>query len=211
MSSAEETKKSKASWLLLPMMGNDCSYFDFERLVDCYSSYREMREYNKHLFLLYSYGKIENLDTDELQKINDFEEKLQKDHNNNKFIDMIDVSTEHSLFIYELNEKYIKDFEIFKSSKYSKLSPEYKEQIIKFHTPENRRDLTAVLNRDQTMLRNIHKNLGCRKVNKGNCKCTSENYTECRYFDYFKFDFNKHEVWSLIGRNEELTKDKYKI
>lgn len=206
-----KSSKNYSSFLILPMLGRNFEYFDFSgRFINAYIKYNEKEEYFNHIFLLYDYPEIDNLEPEELEKMVLFEEKLKQDFGTIHFKELLDVSKEHIVAIYEITDKEnLEQFEIFKQSKYSYLSPTYKEQIIKFHSTNNIAGITKVLNRDKGMLANIHRELGCKKHNE--CKCKETNYLQCKQFENFEFDFNTSECWGLIGDNEVLNKDKYKI
>lgn len=206
----KKSEKTKASFLCLPMLNQDYKYFDFSgKFVNAYIKFEGKEDLDSHLFLLYQYPDLQDLDPDDLEKMLALESKLQTDLGAGKYIETIDISKTHIVVIYEIiKEEYLKELNIFKSSKYSQLSPKYKEEIIKFHNPINSAAITSVLSRDKRMLMNIHRELGCKKE-ICNCKKDTNDYIVCKHFAPFNFDLNTSECWGEIDDKEILTKDKY--
>jgi hypothetical protein len=198
----QHSKKNKASFLVLPMLGPDQDYFDWSGLfINCYVQDANYPEYNNHIVLLYKYPEV--LSANNIQQILRMEEKLFR----NLDSDMVfryEPDTEHSVFIFEVPKKYQEDYDWFMYGKYSKMSPGYKNKILSFHTESSSKGIIGVLTRDKTMLKNLHKNLGCMKQQ---CKCNSSNYEDCKSFNSYEFDFSKAEVWDKVGEEEILTID----
>lgn len=208
-----ESTKNKLSFLLLPMLGGNWNDYGFSgnSFINCYYKFKgKEEEFDNCIFLLYKYPDLKEDDGEELEKILKLEENLKKDLNGNKFLQCLDVNEEHIVLIYKINERYLTEYNTLLQSKYSYLSPKYKEEIIKFHNPINIPGITKVLNRDKEMLANIHKDLGCKK-SKADCNCKASNYMICNHFVNFEFDFDKQEVWGQLDDKEVLSKDKFKI
>jgi hypothetical protein len=197
-----KSQKNKASFLILPMLGPDQSYFDWSGfLVNCYVQDSNYPEYNNHIVLLLKYP--EYLNSNNLSKIIEMENKLHADLGH-LLVKRYEPDTHHSVFIYNVPKEYQDDYDWFMYSRYSKMSKQYKEKVIKFHADTSLVGITGVLYRNQSMLMNVHKNLGCMAEK---CKCNFMNYLKCNNFSPYTFDFNKAEVWGAIDDSEFLDID----
>lgn len=195
----QPSRKNKSSFLILPMLGPDQSYFDWSGFfVNCYVQDANFPEFNNHIVLLYKYGKI--TEPNIIPKIIQIENRLFKDLEA-PLVHRYEPDTEHSVFIYDVPKKYQNDYDWFMYSKYSKISPAYKNKVLDFHAGSNIKGILGVLSRDKTMLKNLHKNLGCMQKE---CKCNSQTYIHCNHFSDFELDFNTAEVWDKIGSDEVL-------
>jgi hypothetical protein len=195
----ERPKKNKASFLILPMLGPDQSYFDWSGLlVNCYIQDANYPEYNNHIVLLLNYP--EYLNDNNLGKIVSMENKLYRDLDH-LLVKRYEPDVHHSIFIYNVPREYQDDYDWFMYSRYSKMSPKYKNKVVDFHVGSPTKGIIGVLSRNDHMLRNVHKNLGCLAIE---CKCASNTYLRCKHFSDYPFDFNKAEVWGNIGEEEIL-------
>jgi hypothetical protein len=191
---AEKSKKTKSSYLLLPLLGENRDYFDFTKgLVCTYIQCKNHPEYKTHLFLEY------NLSTYSTEYIENLEERICKELNDCPFEKIIDIDHDKTVYIYDLS-KHIEIYDFFLLGKYSKFNVKYKEQILNFHQGQAK-GITSVLNRSQIMLKNIHKSLGCMA---NVCSCNNLTYLNCKNFNNFPFDFDNLECWGRIGSEEIL-------
>lgn len=196
----QHSKKNKSSFLILPMLGPDQSYFDWSgSFLNCYIQDENYPEYNNHIVLLYKYPEV--LSPKNVAAVIKMEEKLFRELNA-PMVHRYDPDTQHSVFIYEVPKEYQEDYDWFMYGKYSRMSAGYKNKILSFHTESSSKGIIGVLTRDKTMLKNIHKNLGCMKAE---CNCNSTNYLDCKYFSDYVFDFHKAEVWDRINEDEILS------
>ena len=195
---SQKEQKNKSSFLVLPMLGYNKDFFGWSKnLVNCYIKDLNYPEFDNHIILKYNYPKMLN------EK--DIQDMITQEANLNEVSEFLihryEPSVSSSVFIYQVPKQYQDDYDWFRYGKYSKLSPKFKEQILDFHQGSNIKGIIGVLSRNQVMLRNLHKNLGCMSEI---CKCKHNNYMSCKKFQDFVFDFNKLEIWSIPGEEEIL-------
>jgi hypothetical protein len=196
----QKSQKNKASFLLLPMLGPNQSYFDWSGLfVNCYIKDNNYPEYDNHIILLFQYPEIIN--TNDLNKIINIENVLYNDLSH-LFVKRYEPDTKNSVHIYKVPEEYQNDYDWFRYSKYSKMSSKYKNKVLTFHQGYPMSGLLGILSRSQIMLQNVHKNLGC--LNDKRCVCNYSNYLNCKHFNNYYFNFKEAEVWSAINKEEVL-------
>ena len=194
----QKSKKNKSSFLLLPLLGFDRNYFDFDKgLITTYIQCKNLPKLNSHLFLEYD---LSNYSTEEIESL---EERICKTLNDCNFIETIDVDFNKTIYVYDLSY-HLETYDLFLFGKYSQMNVPYKEQILSFHQNQAT-GIVSILNRSQTMLRNIHKSLGCMA---DECSCKIINYQSCKNFSNFDFDFDKSECWGRIGAEEILIYNK---
>jgi hypothetical protein len=195
---SQKEQKNKCSFLILPMLGYNKDFFGWSKnLVNCFIKDLNYPEYDNHIILKYEYPKVLN------EK--DIQDMVTQEANLNELSDFLvkryEPSVNSSVFIYLVPKEHQSDYDWFRYGKYSKLSPKFKEQILSFHQGTNIKGIIGVLSRNQVMLKNLHKNLGCMSES---CKCKHYNYTSCNKFKDYTFDFDKSEIWSIPGEEEIL-------
>ena len=103
----------------------------------CFIGDKDYPELDNHVFLLYEFtGHTWFLE---------FETKL-KDHD--QFITGYEPDKKHSMYVYEIPEKYKDDLALLKQSKYSQIKDSAKQQILSFYQevyPESVKTLENVL------------------------------------------------------------------
>jgi hypothetical protein len=134
------SKLTKASYFLMPTIGETRSYFMWSKhFVNCFIS-TESDIYLDHgcdlpcVYLLYRFSKS-------IQYSN-FEKKIQS---NELFIGMYDVDPFHVLYVLKIPEHLFDEYEQFMKGKYSKFHVKYKEQILTFHNAPRTSDLYGIL------------------------------------------------------------------
>jgi hypothetical protein len=196
----QKSSKNKASFLILPMLADAKEFFDWQDLlINCYVQDLNYPKFNNHIIVAFDYSNVEN----NVAKIQELEYRI---YNNlaEELVYKYNLNETTTVFIFNVPKKHQEDYDMFIFSKYSKMSTEYKNKILKFHDT-NISGLTGVLNRSHLMLQNIHRNLGCLN---SQCKCTFANYLQCSKYSYFEFNFKKAEVWGVIDEKEVLQKPK---
>lgn len=109
------------SWAyLLPMLEDDIQ--KFRGLVAVYIGNKFMPELTNHIFVLLRHS--ENREFLRYEK----SLELHKDYHG-----FYDPDKYHVMFIFNVPKEHQKDYNLFKNSKFSELSEEYKQKIIRFH------------------------------------------------------------------------------
>lgn len=195
---SQKEQKNKASFLVLPMLGFNKDFFGWSNnLVNCYIKDLNYPEFDNHIVLMYEYPEL--LKERDIQNIVKQEANLNEV--NKHLVHRYEPSVNKSVFIYDVPKQYQSDYDWFRYGKYSKMSPKFKEQVLDFHQGSNIKGIIGVLSRNQVMLRNLHKNLGCMSEV---CKCRHNTYLSCSKFQDYVFDFDKSEIWSIPGDEEIL-------
>ena len=132
----EKIKKTKSYSYILPML--------MEVVPGLKGSQRQLRnvfigdeEYpylDKHVFLLYGFtGERWFLEYEDMVKESSQYEMIE------------DKDKIHVMMVFKIPEKHIADFEIYKKSKFSEMSNEYKQQLKSFHSLHDNHHIMDVL------------------------------------------------------------------
>lgn len=192
----QKSSKNKSSFLILPMLGPDQKYFEWSTLlVNCYVQDNSHPKLLNHIFIEFDYSNAEY----DVGIISELENRIFNDLS--ELLEIKYQKGDSMILGFNVPKEYQSDYDWFRYSKYSKLSPSYKNKVLQFHSDESVPGLIGIFQRSKTMLRNIHKNLGCMNER---CRCNHHTYLSCPKFNDFDFDFSKSEVWGVIDDKEFL-------
>jgi hypothetical protein len=145
------SKLTKASYFMLPALGENRSYFLWDSLfvnafVDvedaCYESL------GPHLYLLYRFSKKRSYAR--------FEQIIQQ---NELFVNMFDVDPFHVLYTFRIPDELVIEYRLFKKGAYSKLHVNYKQQVLAFHQAGRSSSLAGILNKTESFRQRLSKDL----------------------------------------------------
>ena len=118
------TRLTKASRFILPMLGNnETNMYNIRydsNYVNCYVGTKE-EGYMNNIYLVYRFSGT--------QEYRLFEETLKL---HPKFDTMIDIDSQHVMYVFNMDEEDKENFEYFKLGKYSKFTNKYKKKILNF-------------------------------------------------------------------------------
>jgi hypothetical protein len=132
--------KNKSFSYVLPMLGG--TFLEYQDLKGCYIFHDDYPELKDNIFLWVE-KKSENLI-----------ERLTK---HPEFIHFDNIDDENNLLYFNVPVKYLEDFKMFKDSKYSKLSNDYKKDIVTFWDSRNIPNIIDVLYRKETAYLRLEK------------------------------------------------------
>ncbi len=148
------SKLTKASYFLMPAIGESRDYFIWSRqFVNCFI-YVEDEQYLDHgydkpcVYLLYRFSKS--------TQYSKFEKKIQYDDN---FIKMYDVDPFHVIYVLKIPESLYREYDLFIKGKYSKFHIKYKEQVLAFHKASKSSDLYGILHKTKKFRENLESKL----------------------------------------------------
>jgi hypothetical protein len=200
-----------ASYLLTPMITNHASniFWDINapkedmeiRFLNAYyrESHKDIKYHSDYLvyltFLISSPEAGHYLDVKMAELSQDINSKCT-------LIDNFNIGST-LCYVFEITEENLKkDYDFIIQGKYSKISPNYKEKILKFNEQYNITKFISAFSRDLKALKTLHKDLGCMK-NK--CTCLFSNFKNCNSFRDFDFDYSTQEIMSKFSEKDELT------
>ena len=148
----EKTKKTKSYSYILPMLHDVYRMkMSLSQLSNVYIEDEEYPFLNSHIFLLYEF----TADTWFL----DFEEDVKESEN---WELTKDKDKFHVMMVFKVPEKYKEDYKMFKDSKYSKMSSEYKEIIKQFHGLHKDHPIVDVLYKNERAFNNLESKLNVK-------------------------------------------------
>ena len=118
---------NRSNLMILPMLGGTQELFAYSLLVNCFVNYKG---YKGKIILVYK-----NI-TDKLKLA------FQTFRN---FIKKIEFTQKHTMFIFSVPKKHEDNYEKCVEGKYSEFNPEYKEQILTFHSSDISSSLGHIL------------------------------------------------------------------
>lgn len=122
MSTIEETKSTKASIFIIPMLGFSRNYYE-PFITNCYIGDGEKPEYDKHIFILMKFSS----DT----KYGWLERSMEA---HEEFTAKYDLENgKYTMFVFKVADKFKKDFEHFKVGSFSKFSTFLKHEILRLN------------------------------------------------------------------------------
>jgi hypothetical protein len=110
--------------------------------LNCYISIKEYPKLDKHFFLLFKFKSKDAYNT--------VKETLT---NNKLFKEELSHSTksgDYNIFVFNIPKKAEEDVKLFKNGKYSKLSTEYKNTIMRIHLVKQNKPLFHILNKTKS-------------------------------------------------------------
>jgi len=125
-------KRTRSSTFILPMLGGERRLFFWNKLF--MNAFVGIEDKKDCIVLLYKFS----IDPLFLK----FEKALQKFKS---FSEKIDVDPHHVLFIFNIPDEHIKNYNKLKKGKYSELSENYKFQILEFHDLDVKDQVAQVL------------------------------------------------------------------
>jgi hypothetical protein len=125
-------KRTKSSTFIVPMLGGERRLFFWNKLF--MNAFVGIEDKKDCIVLLYKFS----IDPLFLK----FEKALQKFKS---FSEKIDVDPHHVLFIFNIPDEHIKNYNKLKKGKYSELSENYKFQILEFHNLDVKDQVAQVL------------------------------------------------------------------
>jgi len=139
------SKRTKSSNFLLPMIGGNRKLLFWDRLfVNCYI------ENNNTMLLVYRIS----LDPMFIQ----FQETLEKFKS---FKELRFVHPEYIVFVFNIPNRYVKDFNCFINGQYSKFSNDYKLKILDFHFLTMEGQTAQILFKSPIRKKQLENALGC--------------------------------------------------
>lgn len=142
---------NKTFTYMLPMLGSKCTdlalikdkynlHLPQTNFVNCFIGDVEYPEIVDSILLLYEFsGRVEYLN---------FEEKLQ---NHSRYRGQYTPDYKHTMYIFEVYENRLQDYDYFKKSKYSKFNENYKKHIGMFHGLQLSSPVMQVLYKSEEM------------------------------------------------------------
>lgn len=129
--------KNKTASYLLPLVGESVDQFygplrPLSNFVNAFCGAEEYPQYNRHVFLLYRYN-----DSELFKRL---ENRIKEREN---FVECYDPDALHVMYILEIPDVYLQALEKFRLGKYSEISEQAKQHILRFHkvnltsTPEH--------------------------------------------------------------------------
>lgn len=113
-------ERTKASIFILPMLSGNRNLFLYDsQLINAFIGYNNLDD---HLVLLYRWSGD--------PMFAKFDIALRKFPT---FVKVFDADIQHTVYIFSIPKKHMKNFQLFKKGKYSKLDDEYKLKILDFH------------------------------------------------------------------------------
>lgn len=103
---------------------------------------------NNHIFLLYRYSAD--------RWFVGYEEELK---DCDYYVTHYEPDKRHTMFVYDVPQYHQSDYDMFKLSKYSKLTEDYKKQIVEFHGKDKCRKVIAVMYKHESMFLEWEKQL----------------------------------------------------
>tara|TARA_Y100000401_G_scaffold115611_1_gene119634 strand:- start:1164 stop:1910 length:747 start_codon:yes stop_codon:yes gene_type:complete len=141
-------KKTKSTLLIMPMLGSNKKLFFYNNfLINCFVGTKE--DGIGSIVLLYRWSKD--------PRFLKFEAALKQFRN---FIGFKDISDNFILFEFKVPTKYKKDYKTFIDGKYSKLSTQYKNQILKFNDAEIDSQIAQILYKSERRRNRLEHSLG---------------------------------------------------
>jgi hypothetical protein len=139
---------------VLPMLGDTVMEFrgkipPMNAYRNCFVANEDFPKRNSHIFILYEY-----LGTPEFI---DFEARLLQ---YTSCTGNYDPDNKHVMFCFEIPEKWKNDYDLFKSSLYSKMSPEYKKHIVRFHELKPKSPIIGTLYKKEFRYKQLEEQLG---------------------------------------------------
>jgi hypothetical protein len=151
----KDQKSSRSKTYLLPLLTKDINIQFNYLLCNCFIKFnRDIGEISHPFGVLY-----------ELEDSEDFSEYNMYLINHNLFHRSFIINEESKLFIFHFPKQFIKDYELFKEGKYSKLSTEAKSIIVSYSAevykyPPLIQDITGVLWRHKSRRQKMEADLG---------------------------------------------------
>jgi hypothetical protein len=141
-------QKTKSSLLIMPMLdGNKNLYFYDSLLMNCFLGTKD--ESSGVIGLLYRWSNS--------PVFLKFEKAVQQFRN---FVKIVDFSKHFVYFEFNVPKKYIKDYNKFINGKYSELSSNYKDKILKFHEIDIESQIAQILYKGKKRKKRLEHSLG---------------------------------------------------
>lgn len=126
---------------LLPML----DWWDERTLINnqlrgVFLSDKDYPELDNHIFVLYEFSGQ--------RWFTSFEQVLK---DSDYFVTSYEPDKRHVMFVYEVPAHQQVSYDMFMLSKYSRISEQLKQRIIKFHGPDNTKRAKAVMYREESM------------------------------------------------------------
>lgn len=144
-------KANKSYSYLLPLLCKELNVPSLLNLVGIFLKHEDYPELDNHIFCLFRWSP-NRIHTK-------FEEDLMK---HPMCVFHKDVSSEHYLICFSVPTELQYSYSVFKRSKYSKISKESKEQILKFYNLGKDHAVAMVLNQDPRLKKKYEEALGTR-------------------------------------------------
>ena len=167
--------RTKTSFYVLPMLGKDKDYWEWDRrLVNAYIDAEDHDSIDFNIFLLY---RIDTLNHHDMFEVNTIAKHKM-------FKERYPVDKYHVMYVFNIPEKYKKDYIMFMQGKYSEMDDKYKVDILKFHKVHNRAKKSKLekwLYKDQGLRAEMEIELGA-----GGEKCVISRRSELDSVPNFK-------------------------
>lgn len=143
------------SWTYaLPMLGKHKEEFSHKQLFPltnfrgCFLQDENCPELNTSIFLLYRFSS-----SDIYLR---YEERLLSHKNFNL---MYEPDKYHTMYVFDVADKYLDDYGLLMDSKYSKMSPTYKAHVLKFHNLTKKGQVHGVLYKTEERFQKLERDL----------------------------------------------------
>lgn len=134
---------NRTATYISPMLGNKVTefksnYLPQSQFVNSFIGDVEKPELKDCILLLYRFtGHKDYIDFEKkLETKSEFYKKYEPDHL-------------HTMYVFKVPDVYLDQYDLFKRSKYSKFSGEYKQKIINFHNFSTNHPVVKVLNKHE--------------------------------------------------------------
>jgi hypothetical protein len=115
---------TRSFYFIMPALGGNLLAWQYQsQFCNCFVAVEGNEEYGEYIYLLYRFSGD--------PKFISFEQKIM---NHSLYLDKKDVDKYHTLYRFNIPEKFKDDISLILEGKYSYTSPAYKERVILFHT-----------------------------------------------------------------------------
>ena len=114
------------------MLGGNRQLFLYNSLL--LNAFVEWNTYNHHIILLYRWSD-DPLFTNFIEALKEF----------NNFVGAFDIDAHHIVFVFDVPERHIHNYQLFRESKYSQIDDIFKLKILDFHDMDVRMTLGQIL------------------------------------------------------------------
>lgn len=146
----EAKEKTKSYLFLTPMLEIDPMFLSKHLLLNSYIGSDDLPDIKQSIFLLYEFN-------DKGGEFASLERWFQKTM---YYRGTYDPDKYTTMFYFHIPEKYYQDYLLFLNGKYSQISKNLKERILKFHNAGYSSDIYKVLYKDKDRRRQIEELIG---------------------------------------------------
>lgn len=183
---------------LLPML----DWWDERTLINnqlrgVFLSDKDCPELDNHIFVLYEFtGQRWFTSFEQVMKDSDY------------FITSYEPDKRHVMFVYEVPPHQQVSYDMFKDSRYSKISEQLKQRIVQFHGPENTKRAKAVMYREESMFVEWEQKINEGLPNSQHIKIPrDQEASDALHMENESFDKSMTGIDKTIVDNKEFSKE----